>query len=346
MLLATSHITAIQEKKTTLNMHKTDYYTVLPTVKERNPHLQFIQSRDSESMSLRQEYLKMLSNTFKATIFVETGTYLGVTTELASRYFSRVYTIELSQELYEQAQEKFHNNAKIRLYQGESAEILPNIINNFHEQAIVFLDAHFSLGNTAKGKNNTPIIDELYKIKQTGFKNHILIIDDIRMFYNPIAGVEQTFMEGYPSLHQIVDAILTINPEYQCAVLFDTLIAFPAHEHITVSQAVKAATMSRLYDGINYEIQDILQAELCIANTQAKEKNSLVNLGLTCVEEWSKAAGLSRHNALWYGLILLAHEEYAKAHAYLREAKIRGMNHWRIDWYIAMAEAQCFFAIK
>jgi hypothetical protein len=109
---------------------------------------------------------------------------------------------------------------------------------------------------------------------------------------------------------------------------------------------IRAATMSRLYNGTNYENNDILLAELCIANAQGKEKDALINLGLNCVEDWGKTAGLSRHNALWYGLELLSHDDFAKAHAYLREARIRGLTHWRIDWYIAMAEAQCFFAIK
>lgn len=202
------------------------------------------------------------------------------------------------------------------------------------------------MGETAKGSSNTPIIEELEIIKKSSHKNAILIIDDTRMFYKPITNVKETFMDGYPTLNTIVDKILEINPNYQCAIVYDTLLAFPAQENITVSPLVRALTMSRLYDGTNYDIYDVLEAELCIASAKEDEQETLIDLATSWIEKWSEQAGLSRHYDLWYGLILMANEEYAKAHAYFQEGKKRGLNDWRIDWYIAMAEAQCFFGIR
>ena len=158
--------------------------------------------------------------------------------------------------------------------------------------------------------------------------------------------MHDTFADGYPTLNQIVEKILTINDTYKCAIVYDTLIAFPDQDNITVSPTVKAITMSRLYDGSNYLIDDIILAELCIAHAKNKEKEAIADLAERWIEPWSESAGLSRHYALWYGLLLLEHEDYTKANKYLLEAKKRGIRDWRIDWYIAMSEAQCFFDIR
>jgi hypothetical protein len=166
------------------------------------------------------------------------------------------------------------------------------------------------------------------------------------MFYTPLKEVKNTFMEGYPTLNQIVDLILAINPTYQCAVIYDVLIAFPAQENISVSPIVQALTISRLYDGTNYDIKDVIAAELHIAHAQGKEKEALIDLAVRWIEKWSEGAGFSRHYDLWYGLILMVNEEYAKAQAYFREGKKRGLSDWRIDWYIEMAKAELFFSIR
>lgn len=220
------------------------------------------------------------------------------------------------------------------------------MLEKLKDKPVIFLDAHYSMGETAKGNCNTPILKELEIIKNSPHNNAIIIIDDIRMFYQPIADVKKTFAQGYPTLNTIVDAILAINTDYQCAIIYDTLVAFTAQENITVSPLINALTISRLYDGTNYDIYDVLQAELDIAHAKDKEKDVLIDLANRWIEKWSENIGLSRHYGLWLGLILLANEQFAQAKAYLQEAKKRGLSDWRIDWYIAMAEAGCFFGIR
>ena len=321
------------------------YYRLLPQVNEETPDICFIRTREPESMSLEDSFLAMIENACPRINFIETGFYHGDTTLKASKRF-RVYAIELSEVLCEKAKQRFKNTKNINLYQGDTIQVLPTILKSLKEQTVIFLDAHYSMGETAKGSSNTPIIEELEIIKKSSHKNALLIIDDARMFYKPITNVKETFMEGYPTLNDIVDKILEINPNYQCAVVYDTLVAFPAQENITVSPLVRALTMSRLYDGTNYDIYDVLEAELCIAHAKEKERETLIDLATCWIEKWSEQAGLSRHYDLWYGLILMTNEEYGKALAYFQEGKKRGLNDWRIDWYIAMAQAQCFFGIR
>lgn len=333
------------EKVTT--KHTIDYYTLLPLALEKNPDLIFTVGRNPKNMSLDEKFLSMIASAFQATTFVETGTYLGDTTEIASRYFKTIHSIELSEDLCKKAQKRFENAKNITVYQGDSCTILAAITKKLQGKTVFFLDAHYSMGETARGTSNTPIISELEVIKKSSIKDAILLIDDIRMFYSPLVNVSKTFMYGYPTLTQIIQKALEINSDYKCAVIFDTLILYPAQEDVTVSPFIRSITMSRLYDSQNnYDIEDIIKAEHGIALVKDNEQQALAQLTQCYTEEWSKAAGLSRHHPLWFGLILLANEQYEKAIINFKEAKNRGICHWRIDWYLAMAEAQCFFAIK
>lgn len=332
--------------------NKDIYYAVLPRTDPAKFDIQFLRSREPESMSLENTFLTMIKSASNINVFIETGTYKGDTTIIASSIFKPkqkkpcVHSIELSDQLFQNAQERFKNDQNIRLYHGDTLKILPEILRNITDRAIIFLDAHYSLGETAQGSFNTPILAELEIIKHSHHHDSLLIVDDIRMFDLPIADVKGTFMEGYPTLNMIVEKILEINPSYQCAIIYDTLIAFTQDDDIVVSPVVKAVTMSRLFDGKNYSIEDLLKAELCIAQAKGSEKETLIDLANKWIEKWSENAGFSRHYALWIGLICLAHEQFKKAHEYLLVSKKRGLNDWRIDWYIALAESECFFGFK
>lgn len=323
------------------------YYKLLPQTKEKDADITFIRSREPENMSLEDSFLKMIALAFDdAETIIETGTYKGHTTKKMARRFKQVHSIELGKDLYEQASKQFEKDKNIILHLGDSAKLLPKIVKQLKTKTVFFLDAHFSLGETAVGDENTPILAELDIIKKAHLSNSVIIIDDIRMFYKSPISAKDTFIAGYPTINDLVDALLEINSSYQLAIVYDTLIAFPATDNITVSPLVKAITMSRLYTGTNYEIEHILTAELCISRAKGKEKETLIDLGQRWLEPWSYGSAISEHLALWCGLIFMETEEYAKAYAYFIDAKRRGMCHWRLDWYMIMAQANCFFDIS
>jgi hypothetical protein len=120
--------------------------------------------------------------------FVETGTYLGETLGLASHYFDRCFSIELSEKFYNLNVEKFKNSSNIFLHKGSSATELSKIFNNFlHEPVMFFLDAHYSSGGTARDPEYDPPvlieIDVILKNRITsGFYNDIIIVDDYGQF--------------------------------------------------------------------------------------------------------------------------------------------------------------------
>ncbi|MDY7005711.1 MAG: hypothetical protein SWX82_17730 [Cyanobacteriota bacterium] len=123
----------------------------------------------------------------KYEVFIETGTLRGDTVEAISQFFDcKIYTIELSDELYEKATLKFKSNPNIECIHGDSGEEITKLLSEINVPCFFWLDAHFSGGITAKGKyTTTPIMAELLAIINHPIKNHLVLVDDIRNFEDP-----------------------------------------------------------------------------------------------------------------------------------------------------------------
>lgn len=120
-------------------------------------------------------------------VFIETGTYKGETTRLASKYFNKVYTMEIKKELYDESKKigKEQNCANITYFLGDSVEILKVLIPMVKESSIYFLDAHISgMDSGFNGKQCVPLIEELNIIVKNLEHPSIFIIDDLRFFVN------------------------------------------------------------------------------------------------------------------------------------------------------------------
>ena len=100
--------------------------------------------------------------------------------ESQRRNFTTLYSIELSKELYQKAKVKFKNFQHIHLVQGDSGEKMGEIVSKLKSPAIFWLDGHYSGGNTAKGKTDCPIMEELEAIFKSDL-DHCILIDDARL---------------------------------------------------------------------------------------------------------------------------------------------------------------------
>ncbi len=118
----------------------------------------------------------------KAKIFIETGTYQGNTTNRAIPFFKQIHTIELFENLYHKATQRFYNINKVKTYLGDSCEVLDKVLPNIDEKILFWLDGHYSGPGTGQGKTNTPILQELKIIKKHNIKNAIILIDDNKIF--------------------------------------------------------------------------------------------------------------------------------------------------------------------
>lgn len=152
----------------------------------------------------KRRVIKEYAQNNRIEIFVETGTYKGETLQYCKPFFKELYSIELSKDLYEDAQKKFRNNKNIYLYQGDSGEVLKNVMEKIKKPALFWLDGHYSQGITAKGKSNTPIIAELDHIFNHEVKGHVVLIDDARCFNGN---------DDYPTLDELREKVKRYNPD-------------------------------------------------------------------------------------------------------------------------------------
>jgi hypothetical protein len=113
---------------------------------------------------------------------VETGTYYGDMVEALKPYFTRIYSIELSRELFEKSKKRFKADNHIELLHGDSSKELGYVIRRLNQPALFWLDGHYSGGPSARGEKDTPIYEELEHIFNASNLGHVVIIDGARCF--------------------------------------------------------------------------------------------------------------------------------------------------------------------
>lgn len=151
------------------------------------------------------------SDTFKQfpnKYFVETGSLIGEGIQRALHAgFSHVYSIELSQQFFDECKQKFAKNPEVELFLGDSGKILYDVIKDIDSSITFWLDGHHGGGTTAKGDEWSPILKELEQIKKHPIKTHTILIDDVRLM-----GTEYF---DFVTIDQIVEKVLEINPDYK-----------------------------------------------------------------------------------------------------------------------------------
>ena len=161
--------------------------------------------------------LNELRKVYKSRDFIETGTYLGVTSGRAARKFDHVHTVEISPELHKRASQYLSRYPNVQTYCGDGTVVLQEILSHRElTRAIIFLDGHFSGGITSRGSVPEPAIEELRVIACTQEKVAAIMIDDFRSFGE----------EGYPKKSDLLLCVERLFPTFDIAVQFDQLIIF------------------------------------------------------------------------------------------------------------------------
>lgn len=131
---------------------------------------------------IKQRTVREYAERFSLNTLIETGTYRGEMVSAMRRSFRQIFSIELDPVLFEQAQERFSSRPHITILQGDSNQILPEILTAINTPCLFWLDAHYSGGTTARGDLETPVIQELELILNHPVKTHVILIDDARCF--------------------------------------------------------------------------------------------------------------------------------------------------------------------
>jgi hypothetical protein len=249
---------------------------------------------------ISRKFISELVDSFSIETFVETGTYRGDTIALLADKFKRLVSIELSEEYHKRARERFAHEPRIELLQGDSARRLSTTLNSASGPTLIWLDAHFSGGDTAKGAGNTPVLEEAKAICAADRRDLIIFVDDLRLFgAHPEASLVHDSHGGYPSVTALIEALdpASARDHY---VFNDALLSIPKHfrDRYEPSSVLLACTQSRI-GPVNtvraLELEDI------IASAKGSERQEI--LGLSEAMEVQIEYRLAGHYAYWRGIV-------------------------------------------
>ncbi|MDR1090644.1 MAG: hypothetical protein LBL79_06165 [Prevotella sp.] len=165
---------------------------------------------------VKQLAIKSYQKKYNVDTLIETGTYLGDMVYAQRKLFKKIYTIELSKELFKRCRKRLNKYKHIEVIQGDSGVILESLVRELNQKALFWLDGHYSGGVTAKGDKESPVIQELKTILQSNIE-HIILIDDARNFdgtndYPTVEQLKALILEGgYPdSTIKVEDDIIRV----------------------------------------------------------------------------------------------------------------------------------------
>lgn len=149
---------------------------------------------------VKQWTVKHYGERFALRTLIETGTYLGEMVQAVKSSFRSVLSIELEPILYERAKTLFAQDDHVTIHYGDSGVILADLLASIRHPCLFWLDGHWTGGpiHAAKGQRETPILQELEHIFRHAVKDHVILIDDARLFNGT---------NDYPSLEELEETV-------------------------------------------------------------------------------------------------------------------------------------------
>ena len=151
--------------------HLLDLYRLI-TFNPRNPH-SYSKFRNLRAVQRRTG----------ASMLLETGTFLGVTTNRCAPHFERIYTVEIEPALAAQARRFLARHAHVEVVLGDADVEVRRLFNDKKiVNALIFLDGHFSAGFTGSADNPEPAVSIMEFLSQHADQIAAIVIDDYREF--------------------------------------------------------------------------------------------------------------------------------------------------------------------
>lgn len=131
------------------------------------------------NQNLRKKLIQELLVDFKPDFILETGTFLGDSTEFFGKY-SKVVSIEKSKLFYYLSKSRFYKDDHIEIVYGESSVELKKF-ENFNKKTFFYLDAHWG--------EDMPLKIEIEQITNN-YSDYIICIDDFAVPKNSSWGFD------------------------------------------------------------------------------------------------------------------------------------------------------------
>ena len=167
--------------------------------------------QESKLADFKADIIKDFGKRFKLDILVETGTWRAMTVHRCFHSFRKIFTIELDPELAGQAKSDFQNAGHVHVIEGDSGQMLYNVLKIVQEPCLLFLDAH-------NGTASTPVMTEIAVAFMLLRDKSVILIDDMRDFRGT---------NGYPTVVELVEGLKKVLPHYVVEVKDDILRAYP-----------------------------------------------------------------------------------------------------------------------
>lgn len=128
---------------------------------------------------------------YSLSVFIETGTLHGDGIDHAKKYnFNKIYSIEIDDELYEKAVNKYSEDNRVEILHGSSHERIQDLVS-IDANIFFWLDAHFPSADCGKKKyldendieKRSPLVTEINTIKtRCGKYSDVIIADDLWLY--------------------------------------------------------------------------------------------------------------------------------------------------------------------
>ena len=123
---------------------------------------------------IRQKLFTEMDRLFRFDVFVETGAYLGTTTEMLANYCRPVFSCELRQDFYYRAAMRLAHMQNVFLFRKDSRDFLRYFCAKYasgYSQPFFYLDAHWN--------EDLPLPDEI-SIISDNFTDYVIMVDDFK----------------------------------------------------------------------------------------------------------------------------------------------------------------------
>jgi hypothetical protein len=171
---------------------------------------------------VKRRVLAAYAAKFGTEILIETGTFMGDTICALKDRVKVIYSIELSADLMQKAKHRFRAYSNIHILRGDSGKILPKIMTDISQSCLFWLDGHYSGGFTAQAETDTSVLKELRTIFDHKVKDHVILIDDARLFDGT---------HDYPFISELRELFAKERPNYDFSVVNDVIRAHP-HKNV------------------------------------------------------------------------------------------------------------------